>query len=168
MTTPEPPPLTHLTEDGAVHMVDVGSKDATERRATAEAVVSMSQALADRLLAGELPKGDALATVRLAGIMAAKRTSELIPLAHPIALSSVTVDIERHPDGIRIETDCRVTERTGVEMEALTAAAVAALALYDMVKSVERGVVIGPIRLLTKSGGGSGDWQAPPESLSMQ
>lgn len=166
MTSDETPPLTHLSSDGSVHMVDVGDKEVTERRATAEAVVSMSPSLADRLFAGDLPKGDVLATVRLAGITAAKRTSDLIPLAHPIALTAVTVEVERHPDGARIETDCRVKERTGVEMEAMTAAAVAALALYDMIKSIERGVVIGPIRLLHKSGGRSGTWELGQRSLS--
>jgi cyclic pyranopterin phosphate synthase len=99
--------------------------------------------------------------VRLAGIMAAKRTPELIPLAHPISLSAVSVDLDRHPDGVLIVATCEVTERTGVEMEAMTAAGVAALALYDMVKSVERGVVIGPVRLRHKSGGRSGTWEAP-------
>lgn len=166
MTPDETPPLTHLSADGSVHMVDVGDKEVTERRAMAEAVVVMSPSLADRLFADDLPKGDALATVRLAGITAAKRTSDLIPLAHPISLTSVTVEVERHPEGIRIETDCKVRERTGVEMEALTAAAVAALALYDMVKSIERGVVIGPIRLLHKSGGRSGTWEVGQRSLS--
>ncbi|HLU30505.1 MAG TPA: cyclic pyranopterin monophosphate synthase MoaC [Acidimicrobiia bacterium] len=144
-------PLTHLNEAGEVRMVDVGPKDRTERRAIAEAVVNMSTALAARFFAGDLPKGDALASVRLAGIMAAKRTPDLIPLAHPIGLDSVEV---------RIETECSVRGRTGVEMEALTAASVAALALYDMVKAVERGVTIGPVRLLHKEGGRSGVWHA--------
>lgn len=161
------PDLTHLNDQGEVHMVDVGDKATTERRAVAEAVVQMSPTLAERLFSGDLPKGDALATVRLAGIMAAKRTPDLIPLAHPISLSSVSVSVEPHPDGARIEADCSVTDRTGVEMEALTAAAVAALALYDMVKSIERGVVIGPVRLLRKSGGRSGLWEADSQvSLS--
>ncbi|MGH8910996.1 MAG: cyclic pyranopterin monophosphate synthase MoaC [Acidimicrobiia bacterium] len=155
-----PEELTHLTSEGDVHMVEVGAKAVSDRRAVAEAVVSMSAHLADRFFAGDLPKGDALATVRLAGIMAAKRTPELIPLAHPIALTSVTVAVERHQDGVRIEAECAVRDRTGVEMEALTAVAVSALTLYDMVKSVERGVVIGPIRLLSKVGGRSGVWEA--------
>lgn len=156
--TDSEPRLTHLDEKGAVHMVDVGGKDVTERVATAEAVVQMPGGLAERFFTGDLPKGDALATVRLAGIMAAKRTPDLIPLAHPIALNSVNIEVERHPDGVKIRARCSVTERTGVEMEAMTAVAVAALALYDMVKSVERGVVIGPVRLLSKSGGRSGEW----------
>lgn len=159
MTEPQPR-LTHLDEEGAVRMVDVGGKDVTERVATAEAVVQMSAELAERFFTGDLPKGDALATVRLAGIMAAKRTPDLIPLAHPIALDSVKIDLEPHPDGVRIQARCSVAERTGVEMEAMTAVAVAALALYDMVKSVERGVVIGSVRLLSKSGGRSGEWSA--------
>lgn len=153
-------PLTHLNEAGDVRMVDVGPKDRTERRAIAEAVVNMSTALAARFFAGDLPKGDALASVRLAGIMAAKRTPDLIPLAHPIGLDSVEVRIETHDRGVRIETECSVRGRTGVEMEALTAASVAALALYDMVKAVERGVTIGPVRLLHKEGGRSGVWHA--------
>lgn len=166
MTDPTPR-LTHLDDKGAVHMVDVGDKDVTERVAVAEAVVQMPADLAERFFTGELPKGDALATVRLAGIMAAKRTPDLIPLAHPIALSSVKIELEPHAEGVRIEARCSVAERTGVEMEAMTAAAVAALALYDMVKSVERGVVIGPLRLLSKSGGRSGEWSAAqPGSLS--
>lgn len=162
--SPPAPELTHLTAEGDVHMVDVGAKDVTERRARAEAIVSMSSSLADRLFEGDLPKGDALATVRLAGIMAAKRTPELIPLAHPIALTSVTVEIERHPEGVRIVAECALSDRTGVEMEAMTAVSVAALTLYDMVKSVERGVVIGPVRLLHKSGGRSGTWEADTAS----
>lgn len=165
MTKPDPR-LTHLDDEGAVHMVDVSEKEITERVAVAEAVVELPAPLAERLFAGDLPKGDALATVRLAGIMAAKRTPELIPLAHPIALSSVAVGIERHPSGVRIEARCTVSDRTGVEMEAMTAAAVAALALYDMVKSVERGVVIGPVRLVSKSGGRSGEWVMGQGSLS--
>lgn len=153
-------PLTHLTESGEVYMVDVGSKEETHRRAVAEAVVNMPVALADRFFGGDLPKGDALASVRLAGIMAAKRTPDLIPLAHPIGLDSVEVTIEPHESGVRIEARCSLRGRTGVEMEALTAVSVAALTLYDMVKSVERGVTIGPVRLLSKEGGRSGAWHA--------
>lgn len=152
--------LPHLNTEGEVHMVDVGGKDVTVRRATAEARVRMSPGLTERLFAGELPKGDALATVRIAGIMAAKKTPDLIPLAHPIGLDSVEVRVERADTGVRIVSECSVRARTGVEMEALTAAAVAALALYDMVKGVERDVVIEGVRLLSKSGGRSGDWTA--------
>jgi cyclic pyranopterin monophosphate synthase len=165
MTSGEPP-LTHLNQAGEAHMVDVGAKEETARRAVAEAVVAMSAGLADRLFSGDLPKGDALAAVRLAGIMGAKRTPDLIPLAHPIGLDSVEITVERHEGGVRIEAECGVTGRTGVEMEALTAVSVAALALYDMVKSIERGVVIGPVRLLSKRGGRSGEWEADsPHSL---
>lgn len=159
----EPPALTHVNPEGEVHMVDVGEKPPTQRRAVAEAIVEMSSGLADRLFAGDLPKGDALATVRLAGIMGAKRTPELIPLAHPISLTSVSVSVERHERGVRIEAECAVNDRTGVEMEAMTAVAVAALTLYDMVKSAERGVVIGKIRLRSKTGGRSGAWHDPLE-----
>lgn len=167
MTDRESPELTHLTEAGDVHMVDVGRKEVTTRRATAEAIVDVSPGLADRLFSGSLPKGDALATVRVAGIMAAKRTADLIPLAHPVGLDSVEVSIDRHPQGARIHAECSVQGRTGVEMEALTCVAVAALTLYDMVKSFERGVEIGPIRLLSKEGGRSGPWSADNErSLS--
>lgn len=152
--------LTHLNEGGDVHMVNVASKEATERVATAEAVVAMPADLAERFFIGDLPKGDAAATVRLAAIMAAKRTPDLIPLAHPIPLDSVTVSLESHPRGVRIEVTCRVVARTGVEMEAMTAASVAALTLYDMVKSLQRGVTIEEVRLLAKTGGRSGDWSA--------
>lgn len=148
----------HLTGDGDVHMVDVGSKDVTEREAVAEARVVLSVATADALFGGELPKGDALASVRLAGIMGAKRTPDLIPLCHPLPLTGVEVTVERVPEGVRIQATARTVGRTGVEMEAMTAVAVAALTLYDMVKGVERGVEIGPIRLLSKRGGRSGTW----------
>jgi cyclic pyranopterin phosphate synthase len=148
----------HLSDAGEVHMVDVGSKDVTERVAVAECLVTMADETADALFGGELPKGDALASVRLAGIMGAKRTSDLIPLCHPISLSAVQVSVETAPTGARIEATVKTTGRTGVEMEAMTAVSVAALALYDMVKGVERGVEIGPIRLLSKSGGRSGTW----------
>lgn len=159
--------FTHLDEKGEVHMVDVGAKEVTSRRASAEAVVRLSPELSDRLFGGDLPKGDALATVRLAGTMAAKRTADLIPLAHPVGLDFVEVTVERHPHGARIHGECSVQGRTGVEMEALTSVAVAALALYDMVKSFERGVEIGPVRLLHKEGGRSGAWSADsPHSLA--
>ncbi|MFP3913407.1 MAG: cyclic pyranopterin monophosphate synthase MoaC [Actinomycetota bacterium] len=163
----EPPRgFSHLTDTGEVHMVDVGEKEVTSRRATAEAIVVLSDELAGRLFSGELPKGDALATVRLAGIMGAKRTAELVPLAHPMGLDSVEVIVEPHPRGARIHGECSVRGRTGVEMEALTCVSVAALALYDMVKSFERGVTIGPVRLLSKEGGRSGRWEAAGGSLS--
>jgi cyclic pyranopterin phosphate synthase len=153
-----PDGLSHLNERGEVHMVDVGDKDVTDRVAVAEAFVRLSTDTRDRLFAGETPKGDALATVRLAGIMAAKRTSELIPLCHPLSLSSVSVEVDEHESGARIHARVRTTDRTGVEMEALTAVSVAALTLYDMVKGLERGVEITDVRLVSKSGGRTGTW----------
>jgi cyclic pyranopterin phosphate synthase len=136
-------------------MVDVGDKTVTDRRAVAEAVVLMSDETLAKLFDGDLPKGDALGTARLAGIMGAKKTSELIPLCHPLSISGVTVEIERIEGGARIESAVRTTDRTGVEMEALTAASIAALTLYDMIKAVERTAQIGAIRLLSKTGGKS-------------
>lgn len=148
----------HLSETGDIHMVDVGGKDETDRVAVAECVVTMADATAVALFGGGLPKGDALASVRLAGIMGAKRTPELIPLCHPIAISGIEVVVEQVPVGARIEATVRTTGKTGVEMEAMTAVSIAALALYDMVKGVERGVEISTVRLLSKSGGRSGSW----------
>ncbi|MEX1044243.1 MAG: cyclic pyranopterin monophosphate synthase MoaC [Acidimicrobiia bacterium] len=148
----------HLSDSGDVHMVDVGGKDVTDRMAVAECTVTMAESTATALFGGGLPKGDALASVRLAGIMAAKRTPDLIPLCHPVAITGVEVTVEPHPGGARIEATVRTTGRTGVEMEAMTAVSVASLALYDMVKGVERGVEIGPLRLVSKSGGRSGTW----------
>jgi cyclic pyranopterin phosphate synthase len=140
-------------------MVDVGEKDITDREAVAEGFVSVSPELADRFFAGDLPKGDAAAVARVAGIMGAKRTADLIPLCHPIPLTGVDVSLERSGRGIRVLATVRTTGRTGVEMEAMTAVAVAALTIYDMVKSVERGVTVESIGLLRKSGGRSGTWQ---------
>lgn len=151
--------FTHLDEDGHVRMVEVGDKDQTSRRAVAEALVTMTDGTADALFGGTLPKGDALASVRLAGIMAAKRTPDLIPLCHPIAITGVDVEVERAGHGARILATVRTTGRTGVEMEAMTAASVAALTLYDMVKGVERGVEVSAVRLLLKDGGKSGRWE---------
>ena len=157
------PGLTHLDEHGAARMVDVSAKDVTARSATAQAVVRMSPGTAALLASGDLPKGDALGVARVAGIMAAKRTPELIPLCHPIALSGVDVDVRVDPDAgaAVIVVTCRAADRTGVEMEALTAAAVAALSIYDMVKAVERGAVIERIELVGKTGGVRGDWLRP-------
>lgn len=156
--------LTHLDARGQARMVDVGGKRISRRTATASARVIMSPETASRLLAGDLPKGDALPVVRIAGIQAAKRTPELIPLCHHIALNSVEVEVEIDPDpGVaRIEATAIATDRTGVEMEALTAATVAALTLYDLVKAVQQDVVITDVRLESKTGGRSGDFQAPP------
>ncbi len=153
--------LSHLDDEGHVRMVDVGDKPETTRMATAEAVVVMREDTADLLFGGRLPKGDALASVRLAGIMGAKRTAELVPLCHPLPIDAVTVDVERIEAGASIVATVRTTGRTGVEMEAMTAVSVAALALYDMVKGVERGVVISELRLRRKQGGRSGVWTAP-------
>lgn len=150
--------LSHLTETGDVHMVDVSSKKSTDRVAVAEAIVVMASNTADLLFGEGLPKGDALATVRVAAIMGAKRTPDLVPLCHPIALTSVSIDIERIASGARIVVSATSTGQTGVEMEAMTGAMVGALTMYDMVKGVERSVQIGPVRLLTKSGGKSGTW----------
>lgn len=152
--------LTHIDERGRARMVDVGDKPVSDRRATAEAVVVASEATLDLVFEGSLSKGDAIGTARLAGIMAAKKTSELIPLCHPLSISEVTVDLDRTGSEARIRTTVRTTDRTGVEMEALTAASIAALTLYDMIKGVERGARIEGIRLLRKSGGRSGSWSA--------
>ena len=154
------PGLTHIDEQGRARMVDVGDKPISERRAAAEALVVVSEATLDLIFEGGLPKGDAISTARLAGIMAAKKTYELIPLCHPLSISDVTVDVDRAGSDARIRTTVRTTDRTGVEMEALTAASVAALTLYDMVKGIERGTRIEGIRLLHKSGGRSGSWSA--------
>ena len=142
-------------------MVDVGDKEATDRRALARAVVRMSPETAAAVARGDAPKGDVLSTARIAGIQAAKRTAELIPLCHPLPLSFVDVRIEVHDDRVEIETEARTTGPTGVEMEALTAASVAALTVYDMVKGIERGVEIAEVVLLEKSGGRH-DWRREP------
>ena len=155
------PTLTHIDAKGEAHMVDVSAKDATERVAVAEGFVVMSAATLDLIVEGNAKKGDVLGTARVAGIMAAKRTSELIPLCHPLALSKVTLDIV--PDdklpGCRVEASVKVKGPTGVEMEALTAVSVACLTIYDMIKAVERGVHIEGIRLLEKRGGKSGHYK---------
>ena len=152
--------LTHLDAEGTARMVDVGAKEVTARRAVARAVVRMSPATAERVAAGDAPKGDVLGVARIAGIQAAKRTGELIPLCHPIGLDHVDVDAELDAaEGtVTLTASAAVTARTGVEMEAMTAAAVAALTVYDMVKGLERGVRVEAVELLSKSGGRSGDW----------
>lgn len=141
-------------------MVDVGGKDVTERRARAAAVVRVAQATADAIRTGNAPKGDVIGTARIAGIQAAKRTAELVPLCHPLALTFVDVRITLGDERVEIEAEARTSGQTGVEMEAMTAASVAALTVYDMVKGIERGVVIESVRLLEKSGGKE-DWRAP-------
>jgi cyclic pyranopterin monophosphate synthase len=150
--------LTHLDETGAARMVEVGMKAESHREATAECFVRMAPDTVRAIRGATLAKGDALGVARVAGIMAAKRTPELIPLCHPLPITGIDVDLEVRDDGVRVQTTARVTARTGVEMEALTAAAVAGLTLIDMVKSVEKGVTIEHLRLLAKSGGRSGDW----------
>ncbi|HEY3727170.1 MAG TPA: cyclic pyranopterin monophosphate synthase MoaC [Solirubrobacteraceae bacterium] len=153
--------LTHLDAAGRASMVDVGDKPATERRAVARALVRVSPDTARRVQQGDAPKGDVIGVARIAGIQAAKRTSELIPLCHPLALSFVGVEGEVHPETGEIEltAEARTSGPTGVEMEALTAASVAALTVYDMVKGLERGAEIASVALLEKSGGRSGRWQ---------
>ena len=152
--------LSHLNDKGEARMVDVSSKDVTSRAARAEGFVSMSHKTLDLILAGDAAKGDVLATARIAGIMAAKRTSELIPLCHPLSLTEVTVDFEpvRDPPGIRVEAIAKVDAKTGVEMEALTAVTVAGLALIDMVKAIDRAACIKSAQVEAKSGGKSGTW----------
>jgi cyclic pyranopterin phosphate synthase len=154
--------LTHLGKRGEAYMVDVGDKTPTERVAVARGRVTMSKATLALVLKGNAKKGDVLGTARLAGIMAAKRTHELIPLCHPLALSKVSVDIEpdRRKPGVIVSATVKVTGKTGVEMEALTAVSVACLTIYDMVKAVERGMTIGDIRMVEKRGGKSGVYRA--------
>jgi len=153
--------LTHLDEKGAARMVDVSSKAATDRRATARGKVQLSRDTIELVRSGRTPKGDVLGAARIAGIMAAKRTPDLIPLAHPLPLSHASVELTVEDDGIGIEATVGTTASTGVEMEALTAVSVAALTLYDMLKAVERGARITEIRLVAKSGGRSGEYRAP-------
>ena len=158
--------LSHVDGTGAANMVDVGNKAVTQREARAGGTIRMQPETLDMILADEHPKGDVLATARIAGIMAAKRTHELIPLCHALNLSSVKLWLtaRENRDGIDIESRCRLNATTGVEMEALTAVSVAALTLYDMCKAVDRGMVMDNIRLLEKQGGQSGHWQAPLEA----
>jgi cyclic pyranopterin monophosphate synthase len=154
--------LTHLNAHGEAHMVDVSPKADSERIAIAEGFVSMQPETLELIEQGEARKGDVLATARIAGIMAAKKTHELIPLCHPLALTKVTVDFETSgdPAGIRVEAMAKVTGKTGVEMEAMTAVSVACLTIYDMVKAVDRAVSFSGIRLIEKSGGKSGHYRA--------
>jgi len=151
---------THLDETGAAHMVDVGAKPATERRAVAGGRIAMSLQALEAIRNGNAPKGDVLSTARIAGIMAAKRTADLIPLCHPLALTRVSIDFEWEAGGLSVRATAATTGPTGVEMEALTAASVALLTLYDMAKALDRAMILGDIRLLEKSGGRSGDWRA--------
>jgi cyclic pyranopterin monophosphate synthase len=160
MTSAKPPEdrLTHVDESGAARMVDVSDKDSTARTATASGRVLVSPEVVALLRDDGVPKGDALGVARVAGIMAAKRTPDLVPLCHPIAVSGVTVDLVVRDDAVTIAATVRTTDRTGVEMEALTAVSVAALTLVDMVKAVDKGAVITDVRVESKSGGRSGTW----------
>ena len=156
------PRLTHIGADGSAHMVDVGAKAETERTAVASGAVKMKPETLRAIIAGDAKKGDVLGAARIAGIMAAKKTHELIPLCHPLLLNKVSVDIE--PDdalpGLRVTALARVTGKTGVEMEALTAATVACLTIYDMAKALDRAMEIGEVKLVSKTGGKSGDYNA--------
>lgn len=163
MNSPLNSPLSHLNARGEAHMVDVSEKAVTSRTATAEGFVTMAPATLDMILDGTAPKGDVLATARIAGIMGAKKTSDLIPLCHPLALSKVTVDFtpDRENARLRVEATAKVDGKTGVEMEALTAVTVACLTLYDMCKAVDRAMSFSGIRLIEKTGGRSGTFRAP-------
>ena len=152
--------LTHLDSQGQARMVDVGGKPETRRSATATGRIRMSAEALAAVRDGSGPKGDVLAAARIAGIMAAKKTGELIPLYHPLALDAVTIDFAFEADGIRTTARASLTGRTGVEMEAMTAAALALLTIYDMAKALDKGMVIGEVHLLEKTGGKSGDWRA--------
>ncbi len=153
--------LTHFDKDGKARMVDVSEKEVTERTASAAGTVTMKPETLKLVMAGEIGKGDVLGVARLAGIMAAKRTAELIPLCHPLALTSVTVELacDAARNAVDITASCRLKGRTGVEMEALTAVSVAALTVYDMCKAVDRGMTIGDVRLTQKAGGKSGTYE---------
>jgi cyclic pyranopterin monophosphate synthase len=153
--------LTHLDESGAAHMVDVSAKTETVREAVAEGGITMSAQALAAIREGSAKKGDVLATARIAGIMAAKKTSELIPLCHPLMLSKVTVTFSFEDDAIRVTALVRLTGQTGVEMEAMTAVSVALLTIYDMAKALDKAMIISDIRLLSKTGGKSGDWERP-------
>jgi cyclic pyranopterin phosphate synthase len=154
--------LSHLDAKGQANMVDVGDKEVTERTAVAAALVKMKAETLELILAGNIKKGDVFASARIAGIMAAKRTPDLIPLCHPIPLTKVAVEITpRKPDAVEINVTAKCRYTTGVEMEALTAASVAALTIYDMCKAVDRGMEISQVRLLSKSGGRSGEYHRP-------
>ncbi|NML11196.1 cyclic pyranopterin monophosphate synthase MoaC [Sphingobium sp. AR-3-1] len=154
--------LTHLDDDGAARMVDVSAKAVTAREAIASGRIDMSAEAARAIAEGLVKKGDVLAVARVAGIMAAKRTADLIPLCHPIALSAVTVDFDLDDRGVTVTATARTAGQTGVEMEALTAASVALLTIYDMAKALDKSMIIGGIGLIAKTGGKSGDWHRAP------
>lgn len=153
--------LTHLDAQGAARMVDVSAKPVTAREAVAAGRIAMSAEAAEAIAQGLVKKGDVLSVARIAGIMAAKRTAELIPLCHPLPLDAVTIDFALEDRAIAVTATARTAGRTGVEMEAMTAVTVALLTIYDMAKAVDKGMVIGEVRLVAKSGGKSGDWRAP-------
>jgi cyclic pyranopterin phosphate synthase len=153
--------LTHLDSQGRARMVDVGGKAETQRVAVALGTIRMAPATLGALRDGKTPKGDVLAVARIAGIMAAKRTAELIPLCHPLALDAVSVEFAFVADGVEARATASLTGRTGVEMEALTAVSIALLTVYDMAKAIDKGMVIEGVRLIEKRGGKSGDWRAP-------
>jgi cyclic pyranopterin phosphate synthase len=159
--TPDAARLTHVDDTGAARMVDVSAKDVTDRVAVASGRVLVSAEVVALLRGEGVPKGDALGVARVAGIMAAKRTPDLVPLCHPLAISGVTVDLEVLDDAVAITATVRTTDRTGVEMEALTAVSVAALTVVDMVKAVDKNTVITDVRVESKTGGKSGSWQRP-------
>ena len=152
--------LTHIDEHGAARMVDVGAKAETSRTAAARGHIAMAPQSLSAILAGDAPKGDVLAAARIAGIMAAKKTAELIPLCHPLALTAVTLDFTPTPTGLEASARVALSGRTGVEMEAMTAVSIALLTIYDMAKALDKAMVI-DIRLVEKTGGKSGDWRAP-------
>ncbi|ORC24136.1 MULTISPECIES: cyclic pyranopterin monophosphate synthase MoaC [Rothia] len=160
MTAPTPNGnLTHVRADGSAHMVDVTEKNETTRTAVAEGYIVTRADVIEKIFDADLPKGDALPVARVAGIMAAKKTPEIIPLCHPLPLGKITIDFERHPDRIRIEALVKTRGVTGVEMEALTAVSGTALTVYDMIKAVDKQAVLTGIRVLEKTGGKSGDWK---------
>ena len=152
-------PFSHITEEGNAHMVDVSDRDVTTRTATASGKVLLSKKVVELLREGGVPKGDVLATARIAGIMGAKRTPDLIPLCHPIALHGVSVDLEIQEDGVAIRVEVRTADRTGVEMEALTSVSISALTVIDMVKSLDPGAMITDVRVDSKDGGRNGAWK---------
>ena len=158
--------LTHLDKDGSAHMVDVSAKAVTAREAIATGRITMSGEAAAAIAQGLVKKGDVLAVARVAGIMAAKRTAELIPLCHPIPLSSVSIAFDLDDSGVTVTATARTAGQTGVEMEALTAASVALLTVYDMAKALDKAMVISDVHLLAKTGGKSGDWTAGDEQAS--
>ena len=153
--------LSHLDAQGKARMVDVGGKAETRRVAVATGLIRMSGAALVAIRDGDVPKGDVLAAARIAGIMAAKKTAELIPLCHPLALDAVTVDFTIEADAVRVTASASLSGRTGVEMEAMTATSIALLTIYDMAKAIDKAMVIDQVRLLSKTGGKSGDWTAP-------